>query len=529
MYVLVDSSAGLQILWDVLQYAEINQEITIIDEVDLSFLYGQVYASMVEVIGGDEPGPRCYHLKLRRLAKSVGNDLLKGWTFALPTGGGDSTALNMSVGRILEMRGDDFEVLLCGEPGPDFSYRERVRILPDPKPGEINLPAKKNALADAARYQRLAILHDRVLLPPDFLTRMAAFGCDGGFVGLPILYFLDQEGLRGRRYSDFNTVQRFAAFELTSAADAEQPNRIITRELAPEVGRFSIYGYVPLHGADRFGFLTGSLYTCSTQIWRQIRQDESLPWEYFEDVEFGHRCRALGVPHRLLNTTLALSITGRSTVIDSTGTWYAEGGWRRTAYHRIPFIGLRPARTRPLLARNFEAHRQSVQQFVRTWCKRVALFQVEEMAVRLCGEARQTAIADLLATIDSLRIDNASALERLLHDFERQILGETLEVSGRHELVKRVLQFGGDLGGELMDNWAVKAQCRLTDDGLMPLLGDRQDRVPRSQDWRIRAGLALFVMVAYWRARRELCLPSGALATWHALLRCWPARQAVRH
>jgi hypothetical protein len=529
LQLLTDSSAGLQILWDVVQFAHPGTRIHVMDDVDLTFLHGLAYAPLVEVIEGDGAGPGCHRVVLQRRPsdKQPADGLLPGWSFCLPTGGGDTTALTLAVERILAMRGADFEVVLCGEPGSDFPFRDRVRIIPDPRPGEINLPAKKNALADAARFERIALLHDRVLLPPDFLKRMKEFGPDGGFVGVPIFYFLDQDGLRGRRYSDINTKQRFGSFDLLGPADADRPGgATISRMTAPEVGRFSTYSYVPLRGADRFGFLTGSFYTCSTALWRATRQDESLTWEYFEDVEYGDRTLALGVPHRVLTTTVGLSINGRSTVIDGHGTRFAEAGWQRTSFHQIPFIGFRPARPRAILARDFVSYQEGVASFMKAWCQDETLHRQEEMSIRLTGEGRQAAIADLLDLIALQRIDGAVTLERFLKDFERQILGETLEINARHETVKRLLSFEADLVGEIMDNWAVKTQCKLTDDKVMPLLGAGEDRIPRPLDRSIKIGLGFFVAAAWIYSRREMCLPGGPLATWLSLVRCWPKRSA---
>ncbi|PIJ42142.1 hypothetical protein BOM24_13100 [Tatumella sp. OPLPL6] len=64
------------------------------------------------------------------------------------------------------------EIILCGKPHADFKYFQYVEVIDDEGDGKSNhLTKKKNLLVKSANYENVCILHDRVLLPLNFLVQ----------------------------------------------------------------------------------------------------------------------------------------------------------------------------------------------------------------------------------------------------------------------------------------------------------------------------------------------------------------------
>ena len=522
LYLGGDAPMGLSQIWDLIHSAEPDTIIAVTDTIDLDFLGGPAYASSVRVLETWRDGEVRRAVDERLPHKSIDSE---AWTFGVPTGGRDATQLNVCVQRLLSIKCSRKEIILCGEPPVDFAFRDQVRIIPDPCPGEINLPAKKNALADAATNEMLCLLHDRVLLDENFPEEVRRFGPAPGFLGLATYYFFDENGMCGRRYSDLNRVDVARDYPRPSERfDIEAPrNPLINQAIASEIGRFSQFSYVPLRGGCRETYLTGSLYICETRLWRSLRQSEQLTWEHFEDVEFGLRCAKLGVPHRIAPRCAAISLSARSAVADGHSTTFSRGDADYGVYNlELPFLGLKLARRRSLVVGHRVGYAHDVQRFLQTWGLYGLGLDAAALVMKLDSPERMEALGTVLQACDIALILSVEDLERFIVDFEKLVLRETLEVGDRGDIIKHVRFFDANLFARLLENWTVQSQCRLVGGRLMDFLGDGVSRLPKPMSRRQRIGLAIFVLHSWLFARDELCPPGGALRFYLSLVRTWP-------
>lgn len=217
---------------------------------------------------------------------------LDGWSFCIPTGGSQAAQLNLCVERIMSLNVPESEIILCGEPAQDFLYRDRVRIVGEDIAGKpVHITRKKNHLAQMARYPNLCILHDRVLLPHEFMQAVVRFGDDYPFTGFTSFWFADSWRAVPRRYSDF-CVGQFVPDVL----------RGVNRPGRHDLHQFERMRFVAQHPARAmFGheYLTGSLYLCKRSLWQFLPQNEALFWGEYEDVEQGIRAAVAGIPSRI--------------------------------------------------------------------------------------------------------------------------------------------------------------------------------------------------------------------------------------
>ncbi|MBE4916839.1 hypothetical protein INF70_21820, partial [Enterobacter cloacae complex sp. P4RS] len=217
---------------------------------------------------------------------------LEGWSFCIPTGGNSAAQLNCCVERILSLGIPQSEIILCGEPGDDFRFWNEVRIVGKDITGmPVPISRKKNILAQNANYSNLCILHDRVLLPHEFMQAMTRFGDDFPFIAFQSFWFADYWRASPRRYSDF-CVGQFIPSVLYGETRLQ-------RQHLPEFERMRHVAQHPERAAFGSEYLTGSLYICKRSLWRAVPQNELLNWGEYEDVEQGIHASVSGIPSRI--------------------------------------------------------------------------------------------------------------------------------------------------------------------------------------------------------------------------------------
>lgn len=231
---------------------------------------------------------------------------LEAWSFCIPTGGGDPTALNACVARILALKIPRIEIILCGRPREDFLYWSQVCIVGEDIPAPpIHITRKKNVLAEAARYPNLCILHDRVLLPLNFYEAVQTFGDDYPFTGFQSFWFADTWQAVPRRYSDAgvalaDTGMDFLAERRLKHEEISLIDRLPKAMRHPERADF---------GKEA---LTGSTYLCKKSVWLHTPQNEALYWQDYEDLEQGFAAAQAGIPSRINPYSMTSTLSHRS-------------------------------------------------------------------------------------------------------------------------------------------------------------------------------------------------------------------------
>ncbi|MBN4177652.1 hypothetical protein ALP76_03116 [Pseudomonas savastanoi pv. glycinea] len=170
-----DSPLAPLLLWDGPHFLNVGEKITVIEDTEFEcYLDREYFAGSLKVI--ERSATSVTYKKVARLAAESDDDL-DGWSFCLPVGPGDATVLNAVVKRILEIDVPSKEILLCGTPGSNFAYFDKVRIVgQDITAPPVQICKKKNRLALEAGFSNLVILHDRVFLPRNFGEIVRRFG-----------------------------------------------------------------------------------------------------------------------------------------------------------------------------------------------------------------------------------------------------------------------------------------------------------------------------------------------------------------
>ena len=180
----------------------LNAKIILIDRIDKpSYLQRSYFTNSLKLIV-DQDGrvPACTRKSYAIACREC--KWIDALEFGIPVGPEDASGLNAVVNWILELDMPEKEIILCGRPGANFKYWDQVRFVgEDIKAPPVRICAKKNAIAAAARFENLCILHDRVFLPKDFYQGILRFGDLFPFVALQSIFFSDKHNFLPYRYS----------------------------------------------------------------------------------------------------------------------------------------------------------------------------------------------------------------------------------------------------------------------------------------------------------------------------------------
>jgi hypothetical protein len=190
-------------------------------------------------------------------------DAVSRWTFGVVTNGRRDAVVDAMIGTIRRQRIPEYEVIVCGtsahRSAPDIRY---IPFSEQDDRGWIT--RKKNLIAEAARFENLAIVHDRVLFRAGWYRGMRRFG---------------------NHFDALSCVQRMrAGFRtwdwVTSSAPLGAP----------------AYGCVGLdyRDWDPYVFMDGGLTIVKRRVWEQCPWDERRFWNDREDVDISHRITAAG-------------------------------------------------------------------------------------------------------------------------------------------------------------------------------------------------------------------------------------------
>lgn len=345
------------VLWDLAHTLPVGGTITIVGE--NTWLCRDYYHGAMELI--EEADGVAIWQKLRPLL--IEQDAgLDAWTFGIPTGPGDAEGLNAIIERILELDIPQKEILLCGRPGDNFRYWDQVRIVGEDIPyPPVRICAKKNRLAQEAKYPNLCIMHDRVYLPKDFGKAVRRFGDFFGVSGFQSLYFGDRWNCSFVRYSDYGKCDPLQSECMNTKGEygrIKHENRdVVVSSLnffCANSMRISLQNY-----------LTGTLYLSKKSLWEHFQQDEKLYWEDYEDVEYGQRLWQLGIPSVINPYDITQSLYSRSTILGS-GTNYYEntsGFIRRKNY----FLSVINGKKKPSINVTFSLYRKKYKKFCKKY------------------------------------------------------------------------------------------------------------------------------------------------------------------
>jgi hypothetical protein len=418
-----DSPLAALILWDAAHQLPIGASITLQhDFVQQSYLERDYFQPAFSIEHRDEQ-----QLVLRKTAALLAEQDagLDRWSFCIPTGPGDVTGLNMVVKRILELAIPEKEILLCGRPDKNFQYWDKVRIVGEDIPGPpIWITRKKNVLAQAARFENLCILHDRVFLPLNFMQAIRAFGDKFPFTAFQSLWFDDVLNLLPVRYSDYGCASEEHIADVV-AGDTGNYTSAFVSSLFPDIEKQNFKHGNPLRH-HRGSYLTGSLYIVKRQVWLHTPQNEDLCWNEFEDIEQAKRCNIHGIPHRIMPGAFTQSLFARPILYPAGySSYFASNGTTQLTRKVLPL----PAHLlKPLIKISETGANKRLARFSAKYCS--------GGHVRFASEP--DALTKIISIIYTAQLPfRHSAISEFIDDVERDVLCDQLGYSAKHWLTEQ--------------------------------------------------------------------------------------------
>ncbi len=211
----------------------------------------------------------------------VGNGI-NNWTFGIVTGGGREEWIDKQIQSISMQNIPHYEIIVCGKSKPRKS--QFVRYIPS---DEERITAKKNIIAEHARYENIFIMHDRVLLDKDWFTGMKKFGNMWDTVACQILH----RGMRCYDWTSAGTTRIHWGSEFLDSA----------------LLRYNDW--------DPYATVMGSVHIFKKSAWKKVQFNEGMYYPDFEDRLFCNemmfngcllRCNPYSVCYRFTPTTVVL-------------------------------------------------------------------------------------------------------------------------------------------------------------------------------------------------------------------------------
>lgn len=375
-----DSPLAPLILWDAAHALPVGGRIGMAaDFVDTPFLARDYFAGALQSEVAND-GIRWFtKTALLPAEQDAGLD---AWTFGIPVGPEDATLLNKTVERILELSVPKAEILLCGRPGANFKYFDKVRIVGEDIPAPpLRIGEKKNRLAQEARHPNLCIIHDRVFLPRNFHEAVKRFGDFFPLTTMQSLWFDDYHNCVPSRYSDTGTtfsLKTMPVAGLMRDNNVEAPS-VLSPSVFPLSERSGFYAANPLKYSEA-AYPTGSMYLCKRSVWNLVPQSHLLHWIEFEDLEQAYRAVAAGVPSKVNPFALTQTLMARPLLNCAKVGVFAEQ-LKGAPTLRRAWTAVLPLRRKPALKVSQESALRAMQRFVSKYSADREQFQLPSQAV----------------------------------------------------------------------------------------------------------------------------------------------------
>ncbi len=440
-----DSPLAPLILWDLVHVLPVNSKIILLDNCDKpGYLQRNYFAGSLRVIA--ENGRQRILEKVAPLLveKAAGLDR---WSFGIPVGPEDATGLNAVVKRILELDIPEKEIILCGRPGANFKYWQQVRIVGEDIPvPPVRICAKKNALAVAARFENICILHDRVFLPLDFYKGVQRFGDFFPFVALQSIFFADKHNFLPYRYSDYG--QSLGRYSTVQGFNRSGKLSSIFPDNMAELEKNSYIYANPLRYTE-MNYATGSLFICKKELWLSMPQDENLFWSEFEDIEHCLRAAASGISARINPYLFTQSLFSRPLLVWRGDTSFeAQQGQRSTAniFYRA-WINKR----KPLLKVSLSTAHKKLQEFITRYVSPADQITIISTTAKLPSTA-QTWVLQAGAALALAKVAREQqAVKAFLRDVEKMVIIDEVSHSFRQFLLLNFCEHGTNAKNHLFE------------------------------------------------------------------------------
>jgi hypothetical protein len=513
-----DSPLAPLILWDAAHALPLSGRIGMAgDFVDTPFLAREYFTGGLRSEAPTLDGTRWF-TKTAKLPAELDAGL-DAWTFGIPVGPEDATLLNKTVERILELDVPMAEILLCGRPGSNFKYLDKVRIVgEDIAAPPLQIGAKKNRLALEAKHPNLCILHDRVFLPKNFHQAVKRFGDFFPLTTMQSLWFDDYNNFVPSRYSDTGVTFSLKTMPVTGLM---RDNNVDTASvLSPSVfalsERSGFYAANPLKYSEA-SYPTGSMYLCKRSVWHMFPQSHLLHWIEFEDLEQAYRAVAAGVPSKVNPFALTQTLVSRPLLNNSKIGVFAEQ-LRGAPTLRRSLASVLPFKRKPALKVSQESALRAMQSFVSKYSADPEQFRLPSQAVVDSASRFEAIIRILQRAKVPVRQDK---LRQFVTDFEKQVMFDQIPYSMVDGMCRDIVfNKMPPIDAMLIKNPVLRRHLTLR-----PSRGMFY-RTP--EDYFTKPSLALLVgtllsSIYLYRSRKELVyLKGGVFAYYKAILQTTP-------
>ena len=508
-----DSPLAPQILWDIAHTLKIGKTITLVEDNSRTCFLEREYYKYALKLESETLDSKTF----RKVAKlPAENDVgLNEWTFGIPVGPEDATILNAVVMRILELDIPKKEILLCGRPGENFHYFDKVRIVgEDITAPPVKICTKKNRLAEEATYANLCILHDRVFLPSNFINALENYGDIYPVSSFQSLYFDDKNNAVPRRYSDYGVCpkldyQFIKGFKCSAGIKLTKFNTT-TLSSFEELGFYSAH---PLRYSSN-NYITGSLYICKKSVWLSCPQNENILWAEFEDVEHGKRMYETGIPSRIILNGFTQSIIGRS-ILSQSGAVQSEFTNGRIGNFRSLLEPV-PSIRKPLIKLTPEKALDLLNKFIEKYVPESYCSQLGDISVS--SDAR---LESLIRVIYSCRISiRHNAVEEYLKDFEKCLMLDQLSFKWKSHMVEIFVDHKHYIKEYLINNFGLLNQItQRPDQGTFS--NNNAQYFVKNSILKLRCG-TLFSAFNLWLTGNSLYLQGGVIKYYRAIMNSTP-------
>ncbi|MGM3307621.1 hypothetical protein ACSQ6I_16910 [Anabaena sp. WFMT] len=195
---------------------------------------------------------------------------IKKWTFSYITNGTKNDFINTQIQRIETLGLLEWEVIICGKYELPLLGKKHIKYIPFSENDDKGwITKKKNLICEKAKYENLVILHDRYIIPLDFVEKMEQWGNDFDLLGAKQIYYPSHLDPTPVRCQDWMTYAR--------PLETEKKDRSCDS-----------VGILEPQDWDQWCYITGGIYIVKRSLMLKVPQDESLFWNEVEDIKFCH-------------------------------------------------------------------------------------------------------------------------------------------------------------------------------------------------------------------------------------------------
>lgn len=207
------------------------------------------------------------------------DDSIDKWTFGIITNGKKNEWVEKQILAIKAQKIPNYEIIVCGTYF-DREMKKFKYIFFNEKDELGWITKKKNLICEAAKYENLMILHDRIVLSKEWFSGMKKHG---NYFEVLSCKIRDNDSQRRGDWMTYGT----------------------------EFGKFPRMGLLDYNDWDKNVFLDGAMYILKKSVWKRVKWDESLFWNQAEDVKLSHDWYKAGIVPRFNKYSLCETLSWR--------------------------------------------------------------------------------------------------------------------------------------------------------------------------------------------------------------------------